>query len=99
MKMRTVMMAVVLGGVALTACVPASAPEPTHTPLPAPSEVLPTKAPTWGPADAPRPEAAPPTEGPPPPTPTTREGLQASDPGGVDLASGTPTLVEFFAFW
>jgi hypothetical protein len=33
------------------------------------------------------------------PTPTARAGLQATDPTKVDLASGQPTLVEFFAFW
>jgi len=31
--------------------------------------------------------------------PTPRSGLQASDPTTVNLASGGPTLVEFFAFW
>lgn len=43
-----------------------------------------------------------PTEGPSPgaaATPTLRVGLQATDPGTVQLASGGPTLVEFFAFW
>ena len=33
------------------------------------------------------------------PTPTVRSGLHATDPNGVVLASGRPTLVEFFAFW
>jgi hypothetical protein len=32
-------------------------------------------------------------------TPTARAGLEATDPTGVNLASGKPTLVEFFAFW
>ncbi len=31
--------------------------------------------------------------------PTPREGLEATDPSAVVLASGKPTLVEFFAFW
>ena len=31
--------------------------------------------------------------------PTAREGLEATDPSAVVLASGKPTLVEFFAFW
>jgi hypothetical protein len=30
---------------------------------------------------------------------TPRSELTATDPGGVTLASGKPTLVEFFAFW
>ena len=28
-----------------------------------------------------------------------RTKLEATDPGTVSLANGTPTLVEFFAFW
>jgi hypothetical protein len=28
-----------------------------------------------------------------------RAGLEASDPTAVSIASGKPTLVEFFAFW
>lgn len=32
-------------------------------------------------------------------TPTVRPGLEATDPESVDLASGKPTLLEFFAFW
>jgi len=32
-------------------------------------------------------------------TPTARPGLEATDPDSVDLASGKPTLLEFFAFW
>lgn len=32
-------------------------------------------------------------------TPTVRPGLEATDPASVDLASGKPTLLEFFAFW
>ncbi|MGD8731858.1 MAG: hypothetical protein PVH92_08260 [Anaerolineales bacterium] len=31
--------------------------------------------------------------------PTPRQGLVATDPTTVDLASGEPLLVEFFAFW
>jgi hypothetical protein len=32
-------------------------------------------------------------------TPTARRGLEATDPTTVQLASGRPLLVEFFAFW
>lgn len=32
---------------------------------------------------------------PPPP----KSGLEATDPSTVDLSSGSPQLVEFFAFW
>ncbi|MCH7609810.1 MAG: hypothetical protein IIA51_03770 [Chloroflexi bacterium] len=30
---------------------------------------------------------------------TVRRDLAATDPATVDLANGTPSLVEFFAFW
>lgn len=36
---------------------------------------------------------------PPAGNPTPRSGLEATDPGGVKLASGRVQLVEFFAFW
>jgi hypothetical protein len=36
---------------------------------------------------------------PPAATPTARAGLEASDPTTVNLTSGRPALVEFFAFW
>ncbi len=32
-------------------------------------------------------------------TPTIKEGLVATNPALVNLASGEPTFVEFFAFW
>ncbi|HLB65054.1 MAG TPA: hypothetical protein VJJ46_09440 [Anaerolineales bacterium] len=32
-------------------------------------------------------------------TPTARRGLEATDPSTVSLGGGSPTLVEFFAFW
>ena len=37
--------------------------------------------------------------GPPLPTPTVRPEMEATDPTTVVLASGQPTLLEFFAFW
>ncbi len=33
------------------------------------------------------------------PAPTIRQDQYATDPTTVDLASGRPTLVKFFAFW
>ena len=33
------------------------------------------------------------------PTPTLRVGQEATDPATVNLGSGKPTLVKFFAFW
>jgi hypothetical protein len=44
-------------------------------------------------------EPSPATGGLPAATPTARPGLEASDPAIVTLAAGSPTLVEFFAFW
>ncbi|MGW8224298.1 MAG: hypothetical protein ACWGOY_01095, partial [Anaerolineales bacterium] len=31
--------------------------------------------------------------------PPIKTALEASDPAGVNLVSGKPTLLEFFAFW
>jgi len=82
-------------GVWLSACSPSRAPA---LPAPSPTQVdsaalaeEPTAAPT---------EASSPTqELPAVVTPTARAGLEATDPTTVDLAAGTPTLLEFFAFW
>jgi len=46
--------------------------------------------------DAPK-LAATATESSSPPVP--RQGLEATDPATVVLASGQPQIVEFFAFW
>jgi hypothetical protein len=40
-----------------------------------------------------------PVETPAAAMPTARAGLEATDPTSVNLASGKPALVEFFAFW
>jgi hypothetical protein len=34
-----------------------------------------------------------------PTIPEVKEGLVATDPKSVQLASGSPQLIEFFAFW
>ena len=39
------------------------------------------------------------TENPAPPVPTARTGLESTDPGTVNLASGEIQLIEAFAFW
>ena len=51
--------------------------------------------------EVPSPDSAttPETEAAPDVVPTPREGLEATDPSMVVLASGNPTLIEFFAFW
>jgi hypothetical protein len=33
------------------------------------------------------------------PAPPAKAGLEATDPSSVELASGGPQLIEFFAFW
>jgi hypothetical protein len=48
---------------------------------------------------APDSATTPETEASPDIVPTPRQGLEATDPSTVMLASGKPTLVEFFAFW
>ncbi len=50
-------------------------------------------------APAPTSEPVAPVEQEPAPPVEVREALAATDPATVNLANGTPTLVEFFAFW
>jgi hypothetical protein len=61
----------------------AASPTPTSTPVPEDTQ------------DDGEPQAPP----APSATPTARPGLEATDPASVDLSSGKPTLLEFFAFW
>jgi hypothetical protein len=69
-------------------------PPPTAMPAPAQdtqAEMPSTEAPAAGQeAEAP-PEPAAPV--------AVRQGLVATNPATVDLAGGSPKLVEFFAFW
>jgi hypothetical protein len=66
-------------------------PAPTSTP---PVQVTQVEAPP-----SPLPPVAEPTSAGAEPTPTLRMGLQATDPRTVELASGEPQMVEFFAYW
>ena len=82
---------------ALTLVACGSSAQPADLPTPAPpteanAAAVPTAAPA---ADSPaEPEIASiPTEAP------IRQELAATDPTGVVLGAGRPTLVEFFAFW
>jgi hypothetical protein len=91
--------ATLLVGIILGACSGAKAPEqlPTNPP-PTVADVQsePTKTEV---IDDPTPELViSPTE-PVSQPPPLKIGLQATNPTGVNLASGKPSLVEFFAFW
>jgi len=87
----------------LSACAP-SAPAPTPTPiLPpvAPEPVENQEAPV-APTVAAQAATAQPTDGPTAVAivPTSRgNDLHATDPVAVNVASGRPQLIEFFAFW
>ena len=95
-----------LGVFILSACTPnASAPSPTQTPAPEPAAPAPT-APVSAPSGASEvsevasaaPEIAEIEE--PEIIPTSRgDELHATDPATVNIASGEPQLIEFFAFW
>lgn len=82
-----------LGGL-LAACV-AAAPTPTEIPIPDVQSTV-VLVPTGI-------QAQPSNAGNSAPavaaTPTARSGQEATDPTTVNLASGKPTLVKFFAFW
>ncbi len=93
-----------LGVFLLSACTPkkATPPPPPPVQLPEPSE------PTSASAEAEMSEFAPvaPTEAISPTAepilaiPTSRGNkLEATDPTTVNIASGEPQLIEFFAFW
>ncbi|MGH2625724.1 MAG: hypothetical protein ACRDHY_03630 [Anaerolineales bacterium] len=87
------------GALIVTAMFAASCASPaTQAVGPAPTVVdTPLSEATLPPSQEPSPEVVlPPTVGP---TPTVRPGMEATDPTTVVLASGDPTLVEFFAFW
>lgn len=81
-----------VGLIVLTAC-SKGAPAATQsqaTATPAPATVVPPQ------------ENAAPTMLDTPAAPTlvpVKSDLEATDPATVDLASGSPLLVEFFAFW
>ncbi len=64
---------------------PTTAPEPVQE---ATAQTPPTGAPEESEAQAPTSDPI-----------AVRQGLAATDPATVDLASGSPTFVEFFAFW
>jgi hypothetical protein len=96
MRLRSICLLFALAAISmlLVACAPA-APVPTEIP-PVPTQLTAASAATVGPEQPSSPGdrgtsvAA---------TPTARSGQEATDPTTVNLASGKPTLVKFFAFW
>ena len=81
----------------------APAPSPVASPVGPADPEQPAAASGAGTAESPQlaPSAAPTIQVAPsqPAPPTVRTELAATDPATVNLASGKPTLVEFFAFW
>lgn len=109
MKRKTLLSVGLVAIFMLAACVPKATP-PTATPDSGVSEALalPTAAESEAPTALPATEDVAPTEVPAEVEPTadtmavpTSRGAQlvATDPTTVNLASGQPQLLEFFAFW
>ncbi len=83
----------------LAACAGAGADAPEGVSADPPQERVAAAAPTEPPTESLLP-TTPPTSIPTlEAVPTPRQDLQATDPGTVQLASGEPMLVKFFAFW
>ncbi len=92
----------------LSACIPAT-PAPEPPPEVAPAETTQEEAPPVPAATEAEAPAAAPTEAEAPAEESAEEpvavatprgnDLHATDPGTVNVASGKPQLIEFFAFW
>jgi hypothetical protein len=83
---------------------PAVQPATQEAAYPAPTQIQPVTGSYPAPENAqqkyPAPDESSTGSTPPEATaPEPRQGLAATDPEGVLLAAGKPTLVEFFAFW
>ncbi len=95
--MKKVQLVGVAGALMLLSAACQSAPQPTAAPDQSAAEA--TALPLESEAPAPTSETVAPVEQEPAPPVEVREALAATDPATVNLANGTPTLVEFFAFW
>ncbi len=85
----------------LSACTPSASAPPLPTPTLAPQSAAPAPLADEMPAEVPATAViSEPTEAMVVALPTSRgEELHATDPETVNLASGKPQLIEFFAFW
>lgn len=103
MDLRKLLGLTAVGWILLAACQAGQTADVAEPALPAPRQPTVASddalAQVAEPTDQPVPES-PDLAAPEPAAPIqVRTGLAATDPSTVDLASGTPTLVEFFAFW
>ncbi len=110
MTRKTILTLGLLVAFLLAACTPtAPAPPPAPTTAaepaapaqdPAPEAAEPpTAVPAVEEADVPPTESEAPTEEPAVVVTPRGNDLEATDPSTVNLASGEPQLIEFFAFW
>ena len=98
--MKKVQLVGIAGALMLLASACQSAPQPmVQVAAPAQSAAEATALPIETAAPAFNSEPVAPVEKEPAPPVAVREGLAATDPATVNLENGTPTLVEFFAFW
>lgn len=96
-----IVLGMLLLSLAAVACGPAAAPGGEGSPA---TEALPATNETADPERTPVPTTLPASTNPPQAAPTEPVlvgpgGQFATDPSTVDLASGRPSLVKFFAFW
>ena len=98
--MKKVQLVGIAGAITLVAAACQSAPQPSaQVAAPAQPAAEATALPMETAAPASTTEPVAPVEQEPAPPIAVREGLAATDPATVNLANGTLTLVEFFAFW
>ena len=99
MNRKTLLTLGLLAVFVLSACTPTQSPAPPPEPTPTP-EVESAEAQPAAPAPPAAAVEEAPTEVVVEAQPTSRGSqLEATDPATVNIASGQPQLIEFFAFW